>query len=215
MARIFVRVDENILYNEPVNASNAGRLIFDYKMIPNDYIYFVEQAYLKGLIAGIDNKGTFAGSKTGTRAEASTMIVRLIDEFYRVDIDALPKKSEYVAEIKEVSYSWEYPYGWISWKWSLRIPVEAVNIYRSIDRRYIYDYSFYVTHEGDDEYMNKLANVFVETAKREGLSEWEMIELAAAFVQDYYYIETTAPGWGIGDLPEEMNGATITISPVY
>ena len=289
MARIFVRVDEDILFNEQINASNMGNLIFDYNKVPNEYVYFVEQAYLKGLIAGIDNKGTFAGSKTGTRAEASTMIIRLIDETYRIIINVAPEQSLDIPEIKEVSYTWEYPFGWFSWDWSLNIPVEAVNIYRNIDRKYIYSYSFYVTHAEDDEYMNSLANVFVETSEREGMSDWEMIELATAFVQgldyvpddigtgydeypkfpletlydqggdcedssillasilrelgygtvlvitedhmgvgikasepanftymnmDYYYIETTSPGWGIGELPEEMNGVSITILPV-
>jgi uncharacterized membrane protein len=289
MARIFVRIDENILFNNQVYDLNIGNLISDYNRIPNDYVYFVEQAYLKGLIAGTDNKGTFAGSKTGTRAEASTMIVRLIDETYRIIINAATEQSVYVPEIKEVSYTWEYPYGWVSWDWSLNIPVEAVNIYRTIDRRYIYDYSLYVTHAEDDEYMNSLANVFKETSERESMSDWEMIELATAFVQgldyvsddigtgydeypkfpletlydqggdcedssillasllrelgygtvlvmtedhmgiglkssepanftymnmDFYYIETTAPGWGIGELPEEINGVNITILPV-
>ncbi len=289
MARIFVRVDENVLFNEQIYASNMRNLIFDYNAIPNKYAYFVEQAYLKGLIAGVDNKGTFAGSKTGTRAEASTMIVRLIDKSYRIIVSTSPEQPVYVPEIKEVSYTWEYPYGWVSWDWSLNIPVKAVNIYRNIDRRYIYDYSFYVTHAEDDEYMNSLAKVFKETSKREGMSDWEMIELAIAFVQgldyvpddigtgydeypkfpletlydqggdcedssillasilrelgygtvlvmtedhmgvgikaseqanftymgmDFYYIETTSPGWGIGELPEEMDGVSITILPV-
>ncbi|MGB4439242.1 MAG: hypothetical protein WBJ13_08485 [Sedimentibacter sp.] len=31
---------------------------------------------------------------------------------------------------------------------------------------------------------------------------------------DFYYIETTAPGWGIGELPDELDGASITILPV-
>jgi hypothetical protein len=31
---------------------------------------------------------------------------------------------------------------------------------------------------------------------------------------DFYYIETTAPGWGIGELPEELNGVNISILPV-
>ena len=96
MARIFVRVDENILFNKQIDASNMGNLIFDYNVIPNEYVYFVEQAYLKGLIAGVDNKGTFAGSKTGTRAEASTMIVRLIDETYRIIINTAPGQPVYV-----------------------------------------------------------------------------------------------------------------------
>lgn len=88
MARIFVRVDENILNNEQAYVSGIENLVGDYYKIPDEYVSFVERAYFKGLITGIDNEGTFAGGKTGTRAEASTMIVRLIDEDYRIPVNA-------------------------------------------------------------------------------------------------------------------------------
>lgn len=192
-------------------------------------------------------------------------------------------------QYKEIDYTWEYPYGLLTWSYSLRIPVEAVNIYKSIDRKYISGYSYYVTHEEDDEYMNALANVFVNTINEEGYSEWDLINLAVSFVQslkyvpdkigtgydeypkfpletlydqggdcedssillasllrelgygtvlvvtedhmgvgiktsdsgnfqfvgtDFYYIETTSPGWEIGELPQYLEGEKITILPV-
>ena len=83
----------------------------------------------------------------------------------------------------------------------MNISVEAVNIYRNIDRKYIYDYSFYVTHSEDDEYMNSLANVFVETSEREGMSDWEMIELATAFVQGLDYVPDDI-GTGYDEYPK-------------
>lgn len=43
----------------------------------------IAQAYAKGIIAGMPD-GSFAGRSSSTRAEAATMIVRLIDEGYRV-----------------------------------------------------------------------------------------------------------------------------------
>lgn len=190
---------------------------------------------------------------------------------------------------KEVSYKWEYPYGWLTWEYTLNISEDAVKIYKSIDRRYISGYSYYVTQEADDEYMKALANVFVNTAKDEGYSEWDVINLAVSFVQgleyvsdkigtgydeypkfpletlydkggdcedtsillasllrelgygtvlvmtddhmgvgiktdeqanfqylgmNFYYIETTYPGWDIGELPPELDGVAITILPV-
>lgn len=193
-------------------------------------------------------------------------------------------------QYKEVKYNWDYPYGLISWEYSLEIPIEAVEIYKSIDRNYIYGYTYYVTHEEDDPYMNSLANVFKNTGAKEDFNDWDMINLAVSFVQyleyvsdidgtgydeypkfpletlydkggdcedlsillaslirelgygtvlvvtdnhmgvgiktsdegnfqylgqEYYYIETTAPGWIIGDLPPELDGAAIRILPVF
>lgn len=190
---------------------------------------------------------------------------------------------------KKINYKWEYPHGWLSWEYSLNIPVEAVNLYKSIDRNEIFGYSYYVTHEADDDYLLLLSNVFRNTAKKEKLSEWDAINLAVSFVQslkyipddigtgydeypkfpletlfdeggdcedssillasllrelgygtvlvivdnhmgvgikasepanfkylgmDFYYIETTSPGWMVGELPKELEGKKITILPV-
>ena len=190
---------------------------------------------------------------------------------------------------KDINYKWEYPVGGKTWEYELQIPVETVNHYKAIDRNDVDDYSYYVTHAADDEYLSALANVFKETGEKENLSELETINLAVSFVQNlkyvpddlgtgydeypkfpletlydeggdcedssillasllrelgygtvlvlfddhmgvgaiasepanfkyegnhYHYIETTSPGWSIGQLPPEFKRKPVTILPV-
>lgn len=208
----------------------------------------------------------------------------------------IPYKGDEVLDIppeeltyKDITYKWEYPLGKRTWDYSLKLPIETVNHYKSIDRNDIDGYSYYVTHEADDEYLSALANVFKTTGKEENLSEFETINLAVSFVQSlkyvpddigtgydeypkfpletlydeggdcedssillasllrelgygtvlvlfdnhmgvgaiasetanftyegkhYHYIETTGPGWAIGQLPIEFKGKPITVLPV-
>jgi hypothetical protein len=89
MARIMIRLTENVLKEEATNTTGIENLMSDYKTVSTKtyYNYYVEQAYMKGLITGMDDIGTFAGSKTGTRAEACTMIARLLDKTKRVMVN--------------------------------------------------------------------------------------------------------------------------------
>lgn len=89
MARIMIRLTENVLKEETTDTTGIEKLMSDYKTVSSKtyYNYYVEQAYMKGLITGMDDIGTFAGSKTGTRAEACTMIVRLLDKTKRVMVN--------------------------------------------------------------------------------------------------------------------------------
>ncbi|TJX14581.1 S-layer homology domain-containing protein [Tissierella creatinini] len=191
--------------------------------------------------------------------------------------------------IREVKYEWDYPLGYWTWSYKLPIPVDAVDLYKSIDRADIYGYSYYVTHTEDDEYLNALAQVFINTGEENDFSEWDMLSLVVSFVQslkyvpddigtgydeypkfpletlydqggdcedssillasllrelgygtvlvatedhmgvglkaaeeanftylgmDFYYIETTDIGWEIGQLPDELDGASISIIPL-
>ncbi len=102
---------------------------------------------------------------------------------------------------KDINYRWDYPLGLYSWEYQLRVPVEAVNVYKSIDRNYIYGYSYYVTHKEDDEYLASLANVFINTAHRENLSEWDAINLAVSFVQSLKYVPDDI-GTGYDEYPK-------------
>jgi len=214
--------------------------------------------------------------------------IKYIDGVKTAEIRYTGKTKPPEITYKKVNYKWEYPYGWLTWEYSLNIPVEVVNLYKSIDRNDIYGYSYYVTHESDDEYLSALANVFRNTAKKEKLTEWDAVNLAVSFVQslkyipddigtgydeypkfpletlydeggdcedssillasllrelgygtvlvivdnhmgvgikssepanfkymgmDFYYIETTSPGWMIGELPKELEGEEIIILP--
>lgn len=105
------------------------------------------------------------------------------------------------SEIKKINYSWQYPQGWFTWKYSLNIPVDAVNIYKNINRKDIFGYSYYVTHEEDDEYMNALSNVFKNTVKEKGYSEGDLINLAVSFVQSLAYVSDKI-GTGYDEYPK-------------
>lgn len=65
------------------------RQIADYASIGNYYKLYVLDCFSFGLIAGVDLQGTFAPAKTLTRAEAATVLCRLVDKSARVDVDYL------------------------------------------------------------------------------------------------------------------------------
>jgi hypothetical protein len=65
--------------------------VTDFSTTPINYQPYVAQAYAKGIVTGYPD-GSFGGAKQATRAEAATMIVRLIDPLYR--ITAAPKPDE-------------------------------------------------------------------------------------------------------------------------
>jgi len=80
MARMIVRA-MNETY--PDNMADYAKQIKDYSKTPDEYKEYVLKAYVKGIITGRPG-GIFAYSDTATRAEASTMIVRLIDSSKRI-----------------------------------------------------------------------------------------------------------------------------------
>lgn len=88
MTRIMTRIVENILGEKEVDVNGIANIMPDYKEVQGEksFTNFVEQAYMKGLIAG-KTGGLFEGNANGTRAEAATMVVRIIDKAKRVGID--------------------------------------------------------------------------------------------------------------------------------
>jgi transglutaminase-like putative cysteine protease len=103
--------------------------------------------------------------------------------------------------IEKVSYEWDYPEDLYTWTCSLNIPVEAVDLYRELNRNYIYSYSYYVAHEADDNYMNSLAQMFLNTAENEDLGEWDTLSLAVSFVQSLEYVSDMI-GSGYDEYPK-------------
>jgi len=57
--------------------------ITDFSSIPERYLSYVAQVYAKGIVTGYPD-GSFGGERQATRAEAATMVVRLIDPTYRL-----------------------------------------------------------------------------------------------------------------------------------
>lgn len=81
MIRILTRLSENTLGEPKVDTRGIENMMADHNQVMQNeaYTYYVEQAYGKGMVTGIDESGTFAGGYTGTRAEAATMVLALID----------------------------------------------------------------------------------------------------------------------------------------
>lgn len=89
MAYIIVRIAENILGELEINTDDVEKIMSDYQDVRANfkYRYYVEQAFMKGLITGKTKDGLFDGLANGTRAEAATMIVRMLDKSMREEIE--------------------------------------------------------------------------------------------------------------------------------
>jgi hypothetical protein len=80
MAKIVIRFSENLFNEESISVKNIKTKIEDYEAVDkSEFTYYVKQAFVKGIITGKNSKGMFAGLEGGTRAEAATMIIRLVD----------------------------------------------------------------------------------------------------------------------------------------
>ncbi|MBE6622766.1 MAG: S-layer homology domain-containing protein [Ruminococcaceae bacterium] len=85
MAMIMVRcVEQN---GEKAAQKITSDKISDYSKIQDYYKEYVIDCFSFGLLCGIDENGTFAPSKSLTRAEAATVICRLLDKNMRVKVD--------------------------------------------------------------------------------------------------------------------------------
>ncbi len=85
MAMIMVRCVEAM--GEKLAQRIKWTQIPDYSEIDTYFKYYVRDCYSYGLLCGIDDDGTFDPKATLTRAEAATVICRLIDKDMRVDIN--------------------------------------------------------------------------------------------------------------------------------
>ena len=88
-------------------------------------------------------------------------------------------------EIVTVSYTWVYSSS--DWTWALDIPRSVYELYRSIPRSPTMDYSVYITHPYDDEYIDSLSTKIKQAAELKGYDELQTVEFATAFVQNLDY----------------------------
>lgn len=90
-------LEENI--QEGVSSSK----IADYDTIDEEYRKKVRQVYEMGLLTGVDDKGSFAPHQTLTRAEAATVLYRLVNPLKRANRNGttvvLPEGEFYVEKI--------------------------------------------------------------------------------------------------------------------
>lgn len=88
MAKIMARTMEFILNEEIIiDTVSLTSKIKDWSETCEVCKPDIAQVFSKGIIIGMED-GTFKGTNLSTRAEASTMIVRLIDKSYRMDMSS-------------------------------------------------------------------------------------------------------------------------------
>lgn len=86
MAKIATRAFEYQKEEDIADTSTYATKLKDYSDIPDKFKSYVLQAYGKGIISGYED-GTFRSDGILTRAEASSVLVRLIDKDERPDAD--------------------------------------------------------------------------------------------------------------------------------
>ena len=87
MARMIVRTAELNGETQYNKLENFKYIIPDYSSIDPSLQEYVIKAYSKGIISGYKDK-TFSANESATRAQACAMIIKLIDESKRPEVDA-------------------------------------------------------------------------------------------------------------------------------
>jgi len=82
-------------------------------------------------------------------------------------------------------YAWVY--GGETWTLTLSIPEQLYHYYSNKTRVPTEDYSVYVSHPGDDEYVSTILGRFDEIVVEEGYDETQEVNLMVAFVQSLPY----------------------------
>jgi hypothetical protein len=92
-----------------------------------------------------------------------------------------PEATEFI----EREYIWDF--GGYSWTLSLSIPDTLYDYYGAKERIETDDYSVYVTHPDDDDYLDTIVREFNRIALEEGYTEEEKVNLVITFVQSLPY----------------------------
>jgi len=82
---------------------------------------------------------------------------------------------------------YEWSYDGREWQWTLGIPQSLYDYYVERQRVYTEDYSIYVTHPNDDEYIDTLIDKIEEVATNAGYDEMETVNFAVSFIQSLPY----------------------------
>lgn len=86
MAKVITRCMDAVLKEDIIQDTDSyTKKITDWSTVCPSCKPDIVQAYAKGIIAGMPD-GSFSGKNTATRAEATAMIVRMIDKSYRVKL---------------------------------------------------------------------------------------------------------------------------------
>jgi len=157
MAKIMVRAMQYIKKEKLLADTDAFTAkITDFAASSENYKSYIAQAYAKGIVAGYPD-GSFGGGKQATRAEASTMVVRLLDPYYRL------------SQAQPVSLP-ARPYDWTE----IIGTVNGENVYR-------FEYDYYLNAYYNEYFSNYYEDMLLydgvdlldEESSREFLSDME------------------------------------------
>lgn len=84
MAMVLVRTIENQgeYFDELIPTSR----ISDFSEVNSEYQEYVQKAYTKGILTGVDSNGTFDPEGTLTRAQAATVLYRIVNPSARISV---------------------------------------------------------------------------------------------------------------------------------
>jgi len=89
------------------------------------------------------------------------------------------------SELISEDFKWEYEGS--TWTWNLQIPKGLYDYYKALPRSPTANYSIYVTHPLDDEYIEAIAEKISQAAEENGYNSFQTVSFAAAFVQSLPY----------------------------
>jgi len=117
--------------------------------------------------------------------EIETLYNELLDD-YELLVASLPLSPQQVSGTTlEREYEWHF--GGKRYELVLSIPEGQYDYYQSLERIHSDDYSVYVTHPYDDEFINTIIRKFNFIALEEHLTEENKISLVISFVQSLPY----------------------------
>lgn len=100
MAKLIARTMDYLGEEKIENTDVYKAALKDYDYIPDEYKGYVLQAYGKGVLSGYED-GSFHGDRKLTRAEASSVLVRLVDQSMR----ETKGKRTYMYQGKEITWT--------------------------------------------------------------------------------------------------------------
>jgi hypothetical protein len=100
---------------------------------------------------------------------------------------AIGDETPVTGEVVSREYRWNYDGR--PWELTLQIPKDLYLYYRGMERAQTQDYSVYVTHPRDDDFVRSLADRLSSEALKRGFDVQEKAGFAAAFVQSLRYME--------------------------
>lgn len=106
-------------------------------------------------------------------------------------VEPPPESTRIIRQIPETTRLITHQYAWSfagkEWTMELQIPEALYDYYRSLPRPPTRNYSVYVTHPSDDEYIRSLTDEIEQIARQERFSDLQKAEFVIAFVQHLPY----------------------------